>query len=386
MRFGHNPPLLGGRGGKRPSRRIASTGRFFCRGQSSLLNISSGAHASVLKSNLHLLTSSALLLCTLIVRMTNLADPPSLMVDELYYVPAAESLLEAHGDPNYVHPPLGKLLIAVGMAVFGYNPFGWRIASAVAGSIMVPVAYLLGRKIFGNAVALVSSVLLVLDPLMHVMSRIAMLDIFLALFVALAFLGVCYNRLYLSAAALGLACGVKLVGAFALFGVAAYLICTGRTGKVARLLPVALLTFLLSLLPVVVSRDSSSFLDSFLFSVNWHLTLESPHPSAAPPLGWLVNIVPFPIYSASGLNIAASTNPLVYPVALPVAALLGYDALMKRSCQPRILPVFWLVFVYGFFFVLPRKTQFIFYLLPAVPAITLLVSYGIVQAFSHLSK
>jgi len=350
------------------------------------VNISSGAPASLLKSNLHLLTSGALFLFTLIVRIMNLDNPPTLMVDEVYYVPAAKSILEADGDPNYVHPPLGKLLIALGIAVFGYNSFGWRIAGAVAGSIIIPVTYLLGRKAFGDAAAVASSALLILDPLMHVMSRIAMLDIFLALFVALAFLGVCYNRLYLSAAALGLACGVKLVGAFAVVGVAAYLICTRRTGKVARLLPAAFLTFLLSLLPVVLSRDSSPFLGSFWFSVTWHLTLDSTHPSASLPLGWLVNMVPFPIYSASGLNIAATANPFVYPVALPVASLLGYDALRKRRCQPRILPVFWLVSVYGLFFALPRKTQFIFYLLPTVPAITLLVSYGIVQAFSYLSK
>ncbi|MEM2943102.1 MAG: hypothetical protein QXT81_06735, partial [Candidatus Bathyarchaeia archaeon] len=85
-------------------------------------------------------------------------------------------------------------------------------------------------------------------------------------------------------------------------------------------------------------------------------------------------------------NITANANPFVYPFALPVAALLGYRALKRRGCQPSILPVLWFASVYGLFFALPRKTQFIFYLLPAVPAISLLTSYGIVQVFLHLSE
>jgi predicted membrane-bound dolichyl-phosphate-mannose-protein mannosyltransferase len=342
--------------------------------------------AIVPKCTMHAIVSVALLACTLIIRTVNLSNPPTLMVDEVYYAPAAKSLLEMNGDPNYVHPPLGKALIALGIAAFGYNSFGWRIACAVAGSILIPVTYLFGRRVFGDAVATLASALLVIDPLMHVMSRVAMLDVFLALFVAAAFLAVCYERPCLSGIALGLASGVKLVGAFALVGVSAYLICTRETRKLSKLLPVALLAFLLSLLPVAVTIDSSSFISSFWFSLKWHLTLDSPHSYASLPAGWLVNVVPFPMYSASGLNITANANPFIYPLAVPVAALLGYSAVKRRGCEPSILPVFWFASVYGLFFALPRKTQFIFYLLPAVPAIALLASFGIVQVFTHLSE
>ncbi|MBS7622895.1 phospholipid carrier-dependent glycosyltransferase [Candidatus Bathyarchaeota archaeon] len=338
------------------------------------------------KCPMHVLTSVALLICTLIIRMVNLSNPPTLMVDEVYYAPAAKSLLEMNGDPNYVHPPLGKALIALGIVVFGYNSLGWRIAGAVAGSILIPVTYLFGRRVFSDPVAVLASALLIIDPLTHVMSRVAMLDVFLALFVAVAFLAVCYGRPYLSGIALGLASGVKLVGAFAVVGVSAYLICIRASGKLSGLLLVTLLTFMVSLLPVAVSLDSSPFINSFWFSVSWHLTLDSPHSYASPPAGWLVNIAPFPIYSASGLNITANANPFIYPLALPAAALLGYSALKRRDCQPSTLLILWFASVYGLFFALPRKTQFIFYLLPAVPAILLLASFGIVRVFTYLSE
>jgi len=328
---------------------------------------------------------SLLFFCAFIVRSLNLSYPPSLMVDEVYYVPAANSLLNLSGDPNYVHPPLGKLLIASGIALFGYNSFGWRIAGVIAGSVIVLSTYFLGRRAFGESVAVISSALLIIDPLQNAMSRIAMLDIFLALFVALAFLFACYDRFALAGVFLGLATGVKLSGAFAAVGVVGYILCSGKAAKTARVIPMAMSGFLLSLLPIIGSGEGS-FTGTFWFITNWHLTLEASHPSASSPIGWLFDIVPFPIYAEAGHHISASANPFIYPIALPVAIFLIYQALKNRSCSLKILPVFWFVTVYGLFFALPRKTQFIFYLTPAVPAILLLVSYGIVAVLCYVSK
>ena len=36
-----------------------------------------------------------------------------------------------------VHPEAGKWLIALGEKAFGMDPFGWRIAAAVVGALMV---------------------------------------------------------------------------------------------------------------------------------------------------------------------------------------------------------------------------------------------------------
>ena len=70
--------------------------------------------------------------------------------DEVYYVRAAEEYLSGQEPYENTHPPLGKLIIASGISVFGFNPFGWRIMGVVFASSMLPIMYLLGKKIIGS--------------------------------------------------------------------------------------------------------------------------------------------------------------------------------------------------------------------------------------------
>ena len=63
-----------------------------------------------------------------------------------------------------VHPPLGKWFIAVGEQLFGYNSFGWRFPSAVAGAVAVVVLARLARRLTGSTLlGLVAGLLLALD-------------------------------------------------------------------------------------------------------------------------------------------------------------------------------------------------------------------------------
>ena len=85
-----------------------------------------------------------------------------------------------------VHPEVGKWLIALGEKGFGMDPFGWRIASAVVGSLMVLLMCRFVRRVTGStALGLVGGLLLSLDGLQLVLSRLALLDIFLAFFILL---------------------------------------------------------------------------------------------------------------------------------------------------------------------------------------------------------
>ncbi|MEQ6903188.1 phospholipid carrier-dependent glycosyltransferase [Nocardioides sp. YIM 152588] len=92
------------------------------------------------------------------------------------------------GEPSLaVHPDVGKWLIALGEKAFGMDPFGWRFASAVAGALMVLVMCRLVRRMTGSTLlGCVAGVLLMLDGLQFVLSRLALLDIFLALFLLMA--------------------------------------------------------------------------------------------------------------------------------------------------------------------------------------------------------
>jgi dolichyl-phosphate-mannose--protein O-mannosyl transferase len=144
----------------------------------------------------------------LFLRLWHLGTPREFEFDETYYAKDAWSLLHFSYVRDYVgnanekildgtvtglwkdspsmivHPEVGKWLIALGEQAFGMDPFGWRVSAAVAGSLMVLVMCRLGRRLTGStALGCVAGLLLSLDGLQFVLSRLALLDIFLALFV-----------------------------------------------------------------------------------------------------------------------------------------------------------------------------------------------------------
>jgi dolichyl-phosphate-mannose-protein mannosyltransferase len=121
-----------------------------------------------------------------IVRFVLLGDPERIVFDETYYVTDALSYLEHAAETGFaVHPPVGKWLIALGIALLGDTAVGWRIAAAVAGTAVVLVVYLTARRLFPPVGAALAGLLVATDGLLIVQSRIAMLDIFLTLFVVL---------------------------------------------------------------------------------------------------------------------------------------------------------------------------------------------------------
>src|SRR5918994_6895635 len=85
------------------------------------------------------------------------------------------------GKYQWAHPPLGKLIMGGGIILFGNDPFGWRVMSAVVGAIGIVLAYGLGWLVTGQrAVGLLTAGLLLLDTMYFVYSRMGLVDIFLA--------------------------------------------------------------------------------------------------------------------------------------------------------------------------------------------------------------
>jgi dolichyl-phosphate-mannose--protein O-mannosyl transferase len=120
--------------------------------------------------------------------------PSSPFYDEIQYLNSARAFLSETSNPNPEAPPLGKLLIAAGIKIFGDNPVGWRAMSAIFGALtlggMFFWVYLLLRD---YALALTAATLALFNNFLYVMSRVAMMDIFLVTFLVLglvAFTGV----------------------------------------------------------------------------------------------------------------------------------------------------------------------------------------------------
>ena len=108
--------------------------------------------------------------------------------DETYFARAAWELRLGLPISESTHPPLGKLLIAAGAALFGDNPFGWRFAGALASALAVPLLYLLARRLFGRPEpALAAALLFLLDFMRFVQGRMATVEPFVLLFTLLAF-------------------------------------------------------------------------------------------------------------------------------------------------------------------------------------------------------
>jgi dolichyl-phosphate-mannose--protein O-mannosyl transferase len=148
-----------------------------------------------------------------IVRFVNLGRPHALVFDETYYVKEGYSMMvrgyeAAWGDnPNprfeagdtsmlqhvaeyVVHPPIGKLLIGLGMQVGGgvTSSFAWRLSAAVVGTLAIVMVARIGRRIFAStALGTLAGLLLAVDGLAIVMSRTGLLDGFLMFFVLAAF-------------------------------------------------------------------------------------------------------------------------------------------------------------------------------------------------------
>lgn len=148
-----------------------------------------------------------------VLRLVGLSHPEGKIFDEVYYARDAWGLLERgvewnHGknEPAFVvHPPLGKWLIAVGEWAFGYQDtehgiraaghlvtlapeIGWRISAALFGSLSVLILVRVARRLFGSTVlGCAAGLLMALDGFHLVLSRSALLDIFLLFFVLAAF-------------------------------------------------------------------------------------------------------------------------------------------------------------------------------------------------------
>ena len=121
------------------------------------------------------------------MRFYRLGHPPRIYFDEVYYANDANEILEQGVEKGFaVHPPVGKWVIAGGIAVFGYDSFGWRFGVAVAGTLTVLGTYLIGLRLFRRrGIAALAAFLLAIDGMTFTMSRIAMLDMVLGLFVVL---------------------------------------------------------------------------------------------------------------------------------------------------------------------------------------------------------
>lgn len=323
------------------------------------------------------------------VRLVGLTTPAGLVFDEIFYARNACRFVintAQCGIDDLVsgaHPPLGNWLIGIGIRLFGYDEFGWRIASAVAGTLTVALLYLLVRRLLAGHVpaptatlgATAAAALLAADFLHLVQSRVAMLDSFVTLFVVAAVLCAMLDggrrrgsrgedldargwlrRLSLgrpwrlaAGLALGAAIAVKWSGAYVAVGVLVLLVAwevaashgadEGRSGEssaIGRAVRRELLPslVLLGIVPVMVYVASYTgrvdgfreILEHQLAMLRFHIGLVGHHPYESAPWSWLLLKRPVAYSFADGAGgyreVLAIGNPLTWwPGAVALTAV-----------------------------------------------------------------
>jgi dolichyl-phosphate-mannose-protein mannosyltransferase len=129
------------------------------------------------------LTAALLAAGALAFFLAGIANARSMVFDEKAYIESGNAILAGKPDPTMMVPPLGKLLIAAGIRLAGNNPLGWRLLSTVCGALTLAGVFLILELVLENyQLALVGALLALLNNFLYIMSRTAMVDIFLVVF------------------------------------------------------------------------------------------------------------------------------------------------------------------------------------------------------------
>jgi dolichyl-phosphate-mannose--protein O-mannosyl transferase len=317
----------------------------------------------------------------------SIAPDSPFVFDELYFANDAKFDLQGKDylDPE---PPLGKLLIALGIKLFGFNSFGWRFIPALFGTALIPIMYLLARQLLSvRFFAVAAGVLAVSDGMLFVESRTAVLDIFPTVLLVAAYLAF---HLHLSTddpgrrrwaiAVTGLIIGLAVatkwttLAAFAVIVVilvARLLLRLTRydrkTAGIALLSLTLLPAFIyvlsftrylmiphyltgfaspaLSLAPVHLdlARAVKELVEFHRWTFNYHYTLRACHPFYSPWFSWPFLFRPVAFYErfqglgldqATGQNLVAEIfnlgNPLIWWATIPAMVATAGVAVRKR--------------------------------------------------------
>jgi dolichyl-phosphate-mannose--protein O-mannosyl transferase len=350
---------------------------------------------------------ASILTFALSIRLWRLNLPTGYIFDEVYYAKNANSLLssavelDAQGQAEFVvHPPFGKWLIAIGIRLFGNEEFGWRFASAIIGTLSIILIYLIVKKLFNSEfLSITAALLMALDGLNLVMSRVALLDIFLMFFILLSFYFLIINNLWLSGSAIGLALSIKWSAAFLIPLVILFVVVYNKVTfrnlyKVVSqftLLPISI--YFVSWSGWIFSsqgwaRQSESNVYASLWNyhiqiLDFHQGLDDKHAYQANPWSWLVLGRPTSFYYESprdcgaekcAQEILAIGTPLLWWISI-FAVAITFGFLVTKLDRVAAIILLGFAGTYLPWFFIQSRTTFYFYSISILPFLILALIY-----------
>ena len=355
--------------------------------------------------------------------------------DEIYHARTAYEFV--HGLTTYenTHPPLGKIIMSLGVRAFGMNPFGWRIMGVLFGIFMVPVMYAFSRRMFKETwIATVATIMLAFDFMHFSQTRIATIDVFVTFFIIcsyyfmykyyqMSFYDTSLKKTFMTLGACGILMGcqmaAKWTGVYAAGGLAVIFFVTlgkrfqeylyakkhlggvtngishdyiaknfiGHTVKTVLfccvffvVIPAVIYTA--SYLPFYDYEGTTGLVDKMLknqhLMFTYHQGVDQVHPFSS--RWWQWPIIYRPIWYFSGIvnettaeGISAFGNPAVWWAGIPAFFYLLHRVIRKSDKKALFLVIGYLSQYLPWVFI--GRTTFIYHYFTSVPFVVLMVAY-----------
>ncbi len=365
----------------------------------------------------------------------------SSMFDEIYHPRTAWEHIANLKPYEVTHPPLGKLILGLGIRIFGLTPFGWRFSGTLFGVLMLPVFYVFLKKLFGHSlVSLAGTALFAFDFMHFVQTRLATIDTYAVFFILLMYLFFWQFmrgdpdapdfsrrkqtlRLFLSGLFFGLGAASKWTCFYAGAGLAVLwllhwilrgraLVKAGRAGALARelagniglclvffvLVPAAI--YYVSYVPygrangltgvkMLFSGDyAKTVWDNQLYMFRYHSNVTATHPYSSRWYQWILDIRPILYYQdfpteGTKRAIAAFLSPLVCWAGLLALPAVGWLGLRRRDKRALFLLVGYLAQLAPWLGV--KRIVFEYHYFPCLPFLVLSLCY-VFDALRGLDK
>ena len=348
--------------------------------------------------------------------------------DEIYFAKTAYEYINHLEPSEMTHPPIGKIIISLGIMIFGMNPFGWRIFGVLFGAAIIIGMYIFGKRLFqGRFYASCSAFLMAFDFMLFSQSRIATVDVYLIFFIIITYyfmyvylaqkLQTLENRpshsmryLFLSSVFLGLGAATKWIALYALPGLILlfifskyheYRTYSGLDGSrnlrewwkanaysttiafSLSFITIPGMVYILSYIPVILV-PGHNLLDIFFSQINmyiYHSTLTATHSFSS--LWWEWPLIRKPICFFANFNLPPEQTSVIFSMGNPAIWWTGmatmtpalFIAVKKRDINMLIVFVA-IICQYLPWIVIDRLT-FIYHFFSVIPFIILVIVYVI---------
>ena len=341
--------------------------------------------------------------------------------DEIYHARTAYEHVQNVRPYEVTHPPLGKLIISVGIRLFGMTPFGWRMMGTLFGIGMIPIFYAFLKNFFGKRkVAIWGTVFLATDFMHLTQTRIATIDTYAVFFIILMYyfmyryvslpqkarLSEQLRELLLSGLFFGMGIACKWTVAYGAVGLALlYFIsmyfrrrdwddrggvdsfaswCMTTLGaSVFFFILVPLLIYIASYIPYaqVAGEGREPFqimIDNQISMFKYHAGVTASHPYESKWYMWLVDARPILYYldtSTAGMRTAFSafTNPLTTWAGLFAMMLCALRLVQAKSGRALFILVGYLAQLVPWIPI--SRCTFAYHYFPSVPFLILAVCF-----------